>query len=462
MALLLAACALEWKPTNKDAGPDAGEGGTSKGEPNGCSSGDGADDCSDKCSSAGCDPNATCDIVGTEAVCTCLSDYVGDGKTCDFDASCSLLDCDDAKASCEVTADNTRECRCRAGYRGSGITCTNIDECAQTPDICGGNSTCHDTDGSFACDCIDGYEDMGSGCQNVDDCTPNPCRNGGRCTDGVNDYTCDCSNTGFAGARCQTDPCTPDPCRVGLTCVQTTSGTANCLATCASSELGCQPGDVCTSDADCRTGHFNGASCDPASKVCVWTCPSTSIISQSHLAQAQYCREIDGNLVIEPDFANLGADALPYLTRVRGNLNAGSASGNRTAESITVGNLQTVDGLVQFGGFLNLARLSFPRLTSIGSFDLILTSAALQQISLPQLTTVEGNFRLSYLQGLSQLEIRRLVTVGGTLSLNNLCKLPWSQIEAISMLGTSQSVTNIGCCTMFDRHACDVGPCTCN
>ena len=43
----------------------------------------------------------------------------------------------------------------------------------------------------------------------IDDCTSDPCMNGGTCTDGVNDYTCDCV-TGYTGTTCETSKCDLD------------------------------------------------------------------------------------------------------------------------------------------------------------------------------------------------------------------------------------------------------------
>ena len=42
---------------------------------------------------------------------------------------------------------------------------------------------------SCTCQCAPGYE--GNECENISD--PNPCQNGGSCTDGVNNYTCECA-----------------------------------------------------------------------------------------------------------------------------------------------------------------------------------------------------------------------------------------------------------------------------
>ena len=38
--------------------------------------------------------------------------------------------------------------------------------------------------------------------EDIDDCANSPCQNGGSCTDGVNQFTCQCV-TGFTGTNCE-------------------------------------------------------------------------------------------------------------------------------------------------------------------------------------------------------------------------------------------------------------------
>ena len=37
----------------------------------------------------------------------------------------------------------------------------------------------------------------------IDECSANPCENGANCTDGINDYNCNCV-PGFEGKNCTT------------------------------------------------------------------------------------------------------------------------------------------------------------------------------------------------------------------------------------------------------------------
>ncbi|KPJ11812.1 Neurexin-4 [Papilio machaon] len=41
-------------------------------------------------------------------------------------------------------------------------------------------------------------------CQMIDRCNPNPCEHGGSCTQTVDEFTCNCQGTGYAGAVCHT------------------------------------------------------------------------------------------------------------------------------------------------------------------------------------------------------------------------------------------------------------------
>lgn len=267
------------------------------------------------------------------------------------------------------------------------------------------------------------------------------------------------AGTADGGTSCQTDPCDESSCGTGFTC---NSATSSCMASCASSDLGCQPGDPCSTDEECRTGGDENASCEPTDKVCITVCPTTSIVSELNLNAARYCREIDGDLIVNPNFATVPANALPYLTRIRGRFNADLVGVlNTSAQSLTFSALQRVDGNLAFALFQNVTLLSFPRLTSIGGNMLIALAQSMERLSLPQLTTVQGRVEIGSLP-VSQLDIGRLQTIGDTLAIGGMCNLPWSQISGLAAAIPTASFANIGCCTgQSTRHSCD-GACVCD
>ena len=114
-----------------------------------------------------------------------------------------------------------------------------------------------------------------------------------------------------------TDPCEPNPCGSGFDCVAIAFEGARCIPSCTHDELGCRPGDRCAEDVDCQVGGDANASCEPADHVCVSVCGPTTIVSRSNLEAARYCREIDGDLLLDPSFDSIDASAFPYLVRVR-------------------------------------------------------------------------------------------------------------------------------------------------
>jgi hypothetical protein len=182
-----------------------------------------------------------------------------------------------------------------------------------------------------------------------------------------------------------------------------------------------------------------------------------------NLEAAKFCREINGDLLLEPSFATIGASALPYLTKVTGDVKAESIGATQSIlQSITLPALQAIDGDLRFASLPSLRLVNLPRLTSIGgalSFGLL----GAQRISLPELAIVQGDFSLtSGLTNLTQFDIGKLRTVGGTLNLFALCRLPWSQVQAISTFGATRVVSDIGCCAAIASHECVNNICQCN
>ena len=159
---------------------------------------------------------------------------------------------------------------CGGGTTTAAATCTdNVQNGTETAIDCGGGSCdkcavglgcagagdCQSgvCDDQGACACQAGFAPGSDGkCADVDDCAVAPCLNGGSCVDGVNSFTCTCTN-GYSGPTCaEADPCTPDPCQNGATC--------SVGAGCAAGFWGDDCSHGCTSPAHC-TGTV---SCDQA------------------------------------------------------------------------------------------------------------------------------------------------------------------------------------------------------
>lgn len=82
---------------------------------------------------------------------------------------------------------------------------------------------CIDGLNNYTCNCSDtGYS--GQHCEvNIDDCLESPCMNGAQCVDGIKNYTCNCY-PGYTGKNCDIDinecDTSPPPCQFGGTCLQ--------------------------------------------------------------------------------------------------------------------------------------------------------------------------------------------------------------------------------------------------
>jgi hypothetical protein len=95
-------------------------------------------------------------------------------------------------------------CQCSPMYTGKSCEIKMNEKCSDMPcnkfgDV---NATCYELrDDSYACKCSLGF--AGAACSNVDDCLDLPCQNDGLCIDGINKFTCDCSQTKFEGKFCE-------------------------------------------------------------------------------------------------------------------------------------------------------------------------------------------------------------------------------------------------------------------
>ncbi|CAH0559053.1 unnamed protein product [Brassicogethes aeneus] len=148
--------------------------------------------------------------------CACHPRYTG--KNCEIDLGdpCqkSTQPCKNG-GTCTSNHQGHFSCICHPDFTGK--TC-DIDMSTQTlcqPRECFNGALCEvsQTTGVASCICEPGF--IGEKCEiNVDECASNPCVNGGICNDGINNFTCDCTNTGYHGRMCQLDinECLNTPC----------------------------------------------------------------------------------------------------------------------------------------------------------------------------------------------------------------------------------------------------------
>ncbi|XP_070532565.1 protein crumbs-like isoform X2 [Ptychodera flava] len=244
----------------------------------------GCDDPSDvdQCASHPCINGGKCVDLDNAFRCDCPSRY--SGLTCGVDTGplCDKpdfqLDCQNGGFCKEEDNGNYTACQCPSGYEGRYCEVSDIDYCAPDPcqndGICR-NNTYHD---GFQCTCQKGF--AGINCEiNINECYGDPCQNNGDCIDGIDIYTCNCTDTGYEGVHCETDinECERyQPCKNGAPCFNTYGDYScqcmsgfdgkNCdqeLDPCVSSP--CANGAICSASGDfyvcdCAPG-FTGVNC---------------------------------------------------------------------------------------------------------------------------------------------------------------------------------------------------------
>ena len=144
------------------------------------------------------------------------------------------------------------ECDCTGtGYVGQ--TCSELVVCNP---VCLNGGICVDNE----CECPEAY--TGIQCE-ILDCG---CQNGGECLQG---NICDCTNTGYVGAKCEVPVC-EERCRHGGTCIRPnecdctgTDYTGNdcSIAVC---NISCENGATCTrpNECDCTNTGYTGTYCN--------------------------------------------------------------------------------------------------------------------------------------------------------------------------------------------------------
>ena len=212
----------------------------------------------------------------------CASDPCGDHGQCGDSSSDDSIGIDAFKCTCEVT--------------WHGETCSTQDDmCTSAP--CQNGAACdsdEDSDGNaiFVCTCTAGFG--GDDCSSESVCNSNDgsaptCQHGGVCKDDPTaelKYTCDCGDSGFHGAQCETntDDCDDgtearNDCENGIKEDGSLDTQGTCVDAINAHTCTCHPGfsgDTCTdhkSECDAQSPCQNGGTCtDDASENDGYTC----------------------------------------------------------------------------------------------------------------------------------------------------------------------------------------------
>jgi hypothetical protein len=237
-----------------------------------------------------CDSNALCAVTGTgtgQHTCTCNYGYTGNGTTCTNIDECASTPCMNG-GTC-VDGIGLYTCTCAVGFNGARCA-MNIDDCVGHS--CNGASsvpTCVDGVNTYTCDCgASGYN--GTYCTaNINDCASLPANycNTGVQVDGINECTCNCQSTGFSGPQCATniDDCAGVNCGNG-TCVD---GVDSYSCTCTQGyTVSATGGGVCDTDVDdCHSSPcVNGGTCIDGVASFTCTCAGSFVgATCSHVSQ---------------------------------------------------------------------------------------------------------------------------------------------------------------------------------
>eukprot|EP00736_Rhodelphis_marinus_P011720 Rmarinus@m.8724 len=189
----------------------------------------------------GCGADASCEDVGGVATCLCVSNFYGDGTTCNACAS---------HAQSVAGSTEGTDCTCNDGFSGDGSSsCEDEDECSLGTHDCDSNAVCANSEGAFSCSCVADYYGDGTSCTA---CAVNAQSAAGSTQN--TDCTC---NDGFSGdghTSCSVDD--ENECNLG---------TDNCHAeaTCANSDgsftCSCNngysgDGTTCSDEDECSLG----------------------------------------------------------------------------------------------------------------------------------------------------------------------------------------------------------------
>lgn len=213
----------------------------------------------DPCVPSPCGPNSQCRVVGTQAACSCLANYIGRAPNC--------------RPECTINA----ECP-------SNLACQN-ERCKDPcPGSCGPFTTCMVIKHASVCQCVSGFTgDPFTGCSII------PTRKG----------SCQSQLGSFEGQPFEIlatvteeprNPCNPSPCGANAVCRERNgAGSCSCLPEYFGDPYsGCRPECVANSDCDRSRSCVNNKCVDP----CPGTCGLNSECSV--INHAPFCSCIPG------------------------------------------------------------------------------------------------------------------------------------------------------------------------
>ncbi|XP_014482747.1 PREDICTED: protein crumbs isoform X4 [Dinoponera quadriceps] len=277
-----------------------------------CPAGYAENDCSfniDECIGNKCRNNATCIDGIANYTCVCNSGWLGWLCESDINECVTLSPCQHDGVC--VNLPGLFRCECPDQFTGDLCESFRLITCENEP--CK-NGVCTDvanpqTGNNYTCTCMPGYEGSicdtpycsGRKCQNggrcdflyeapkctcalgysglyceinIDDCAPDPegnvpCKNDGKCYDGVNNFTCNCQDTGYTGPDCSIDvnEClgSTTDCKYGK--CENLPGTYQCICDPGYCGSSCDMVDPCNQEycqngGTCKCANDGGYTCE--------------------------------------------------------------------------------------------------------------------------------------------------------------------------------------------------------